>query len=235
VGARQIVPGVYAIPLGFVNAFLIETDHLTLIDTGLPGSAENILEAVRSLGRQPRDIRHILVTHCHPDHAGSLAALKQATGAPAYMHADDAAMVRKGLAMRPLKPVPGFIPGLLFRMFIGRASSTIPAARIEHEAGDGERLPAAGGIKAFHAAGHCAGQLVFLWPRHGGVLFVADAASNVMGLGLSLGYEDLERGKRSLIRIAALDFQVACFGHGRAILQQASTRFRRKWGRRPNP
>ena len=35
---------------------------------------------------------------------------------------------------------------------------------------DGEVLPFAGGIRAVHAPGHCAGQLAFFWPRHGGVL-----------------------------------------------------------------
>src|SRR5215207_10195881 len=96
---KQLVPGVYAIPLGPVNAYLIDDSDpspdsgqsLTLIDTGIPGSAEQIMQAVRELGRQPADIRHILVTHCHPDHSGSLAALKAATGADTYMHAEDAA------------------------------------------------------------------------------------------------------------------------------------------------
>ncbi len=229
---KQIVPGVYVIPLGPVNAFLIETDHLTLVDTGIPGSAEKILQAVRAFGKQPKDIRHILVTHCHPDHSGSLAALKQATGAPAYMHPTDAAMVRAGKAFRPMTPAPGYLTGLLFRMFIPRVSATISAAAIEHEVHDGEKLPLAGGIRAVHVPGHCAGQLAFLWLRHGGVLFAADAASNVMGLGLSLGYENLEEGKRSLSKIAAQDFEVACFGHGRAILKGASIRFRRKWSTR---
>ncbi|MGQ0568445.1 MAG: MBL fold metallo-hydrolase [Armatimonadota bacterium] len=227
---RQIVPGLYAIPLGHVNAFLIETNYLTLVDTGIPGSAEKLLQAARALGRRPADIRHILVTHCHPDHSGSLAALKQATGAQAYMHPTDAVMVRVGRAFRAMKPAPGLLTGLLFRRLIRSAASTIQAADIEHEVRDREELPIAGGIRAMHAPGHCAGQLVFLWARHGGVLLAADAASNIMGLGLSLGYEDLEQGKRSLARIAALDFNVACFGHGRAILQRASNRFRKKWG-----
>ncbi len=95
---------------------------------------------------------------------------------------------------------------------------------------DGKKLPLAGGIRAIHARGHCAGQLVFLWPHHGGVLFAANAAMNMMGLGLMLGYENLEKGKRSLAKIVSHAFEVACFGHGRAILQGASKRFRQKWG-----
>lgn len=227
--AKRVVPGVYQIPLGPVNAFLIETDHLTLVDTGFPDSAEKILQIVRALGRQPGDIRNILVTHCHPDHAGGLAALKSATRAPAYMHRDDSVMVRTGKAMRPLTPTPGFVTGLLFRMFI-RPGARVAAAEIEHEVHDGEKLSMAGGIRAIHLPGHCAGQLAFLWPRHGGVLLAADAASNIMGLGLSLGYEDLALGKRSLAKLSTFTFEIACFGHGRPILRGASHRFRQKWG-----
>ena len=80
--AKQIVPGLYTLPLGGVNTFLLDGgDGLTLIDTGTPDSVAKILEAVRSLGKQPGDIRYILVTHCHFDHTGGLAELKE--GGPA--------------------------------------------------------------------------------------------------------------------------------------------------------
>jgi len=57
----------------------------------------------------------------------------------------------------------------------------------------------------------------------------ADACSNIPRLGLSLGYEDLEEGSRSLRKLCVLDFQVACFGHGKAILKDAVLKFRRLW------
>ncbi|MGQ0548231.1 MAG: MBL fold metallo-hydrolase [Armatimonadota bacterium] len=231
VGApRSIAPGLHAIPLGVVNAFLIDAGELTLIDTGIPGSADKVLQAVRALGRRPEHIRHILITHCHADHSGSLAALKRTTRAAAYMHPTDATLVRTGKIMRPMKAAPGLVNGLFFKIFISRAPQTIEPAEIEYEVNSGEDLPIAGGIRAIHAPGHCAGQLVFLWRRHGGVLFAGDAASNVIGLGLSPGYENLDEGRRSLMRIAGLDFETACFGHGGAILRGASRQFRRKWG-----
>jgi glyoxylase-like metal-dependent hydrolase (beta-lactamase superfamily II) len=227
---KQIVPNVYVIPLGFVNAFLIGGDDLTLIDTGIPGSGEKILQAVRELDKQPADIRHILVTHCHGDHTGSLATLKEATGAPAYMHPNDTALVRVGESMRPWKPSPNILHKLMARLFMQSGPSGIEPATIEHEVEDGAELDVAGGIKAIHVPGHCAGQLAFLWPQHGGVLFAADTASNMLRLGWAIIYEDLEEGKRSLAKLATLDFEVACFGHGKAIVGGAAERFRQKWG-----
>jgi glyoxylase-like metal-dependent hydrolase (beta-lactamase superfamily II) len=92
-------------------------------------------------------------------------------------------------------------------------------------------LPLAGGIKAVHVPGHCAGQLAFLWPRHDGMLFAADVAAIVAGLlGHSPGHEDLEEGNRSAKKLAGLNFEAACFRHGRAIRRGASARFRKTFG-----
>jgi len=76
-----------------------------------------------------------------------------------------------------------------------------------------------------------AAQVAFLWPEQGGVLFAADAAANMLGLGYAPIYEDLEEGRASLAKLASLEFEVACFGHDRAIVAAAARRFRQKWGR----
>ena len=227
--ANLIVEGLWQISLGAVNAFLIDNGELTLIDSGLPESAGKIVQALESVGRRPADIRHIIVTHCHPDHAGSLAAIKRLTSAPVYMHAADAAMVRKGEGKRPMTAAPGLLRPIMYNLFVGRSSGKIEPCAIDYEIKDGTELPIAGGLRAVHAPGHCAGQLVLLWtPRR--VLFVADAASNMPNFGLSLGYENLAEGLRSLAKIAALDFDIACFGHGSAITRHASAKFKEKWG-----
>jgi glyoxylase-like metal-dependent hydrolase (beta-lactamase superfamily II) len=227
--APQVVPGLYTIPLGPVNAFLIDADGLTLVDTGYAKDTEKIAAAAQTIGRQPKDIRHILVTHCHPDHAGGLAALKQITGASAYMHSTDAVLVRSGKVPPHLKPGPGLVNSILFRIFIGYKPAEYAAAEVEHEVRDGDMLPIAGGIRVIHLPGHCAGHLAFLWEQHGGVLFVGDAASNMLGLGYSVGYENLDEAKRSLAKISALDFEIACFSHGKPLVGGAATRFKQKW------
>ena len=227
--ARQVIPGLHMISVGPINMFLLESeDGYALIDTGLPGNADAVLKTMAALGKPPSSIRHILLTHGHPDHIGSLAAVKKATGAVTYMHPADTPIATSGKGFRPMKAAPGLLTGILFRLFV-RLDRVVEPAAIDRQVEDGEQLPIAGGIRAIHVPGHCAGQLVFLWGQRGGVLFAADACSNLMGLGLSLGYEDIDRGKRDLSRLGKLDFQVACFGHGKPILENASLRFREKW------
>ncbi len=228
---KLVVPGVHQISLGIVNVFLLESDDgLILIDTGTPGSTDKILGAVRALGKQPSDIRQILITHLHADHTGSLAALKTATGAPVYMHPLDAALVRIGVAGRPMKPAPGLMPRLMVTMIRLRGAPVVAAAETEHEVNDGDVLPLAGGIKVIHTPGHSAGQVAFLWPQNGGVLFAADVAGNVGNkLGISIVYEDLPLGLKSLKRLAGMSFKTAVFGHGAPIVSGASEQFRQKF------
>ena len=108
---KQILPGLYQITSNYLfNVFLIDSGELILIDVGLPTNTKVIQKAVQAIGRQMTDVRHILVTHCHRGHAGSLTAVKQITGAPAYMHPIAAAAVRIGKTRRDYaKPVPSLI------------------------------------------------------------------------------------------------------------------------------
>ena len=105
---RLVTKHVYAVTSGDMHVFLIvQPDGITLIDAGFPGTWPLIEEALEELGRKPEDVHDILVTHCHPDHAGGLAEIKRATGAKVWMHAADADMVAQGKAFRPWKPAPG--------------------------------------------------------------------------------------------------------------------------------
>jgi glyoxylase-like metal-dependent hydrolase (beta-lactamase superfamily II) len=227
----EIVPGFYQVGLGMVNAFLLQDKgELTLIDTGIASSAPKILACASQLGKEPKDIKRILVTHLHADHTGSLAELKRQTGGKVYMHQADATLVRQGLAGRPAKPAPGLLKSIVVPLAMRRPQKVEPA-ETDIELADGQDLGIAGGVCAVTAPGHAAGQVVFLWQQHGGVLIAADAASDFRGrLGYPILFEDMDEGVRSLQKLAALDFQVAVFGHGRPIMKHAADQFRAKWG-----
>jgi len=227
--AKQIVPGVHSIALGGVNVFLVEGDDgLTLVDTGMPDSADKILAAMHGLGRQAQDVRHILITHLHTDHTGGLAAIKEATGATVVAHPATAAAIRAGQVWRPVQPGPGMLSKLIHRLFTSRnkPKPQSPVA-VEREVADGEIV--VNGIKAIHTPGHTVGHTSYLWPQHGGVLFVGDAASAMLSLGYMFIYEDLAEGQYSLSKLSGLSFEVACFSHGKALIGGAAARFRERF------
>ena len=222
---REVARGVYQVNLRGVNVFLIDAGNgLVLVDAGLKHSPPRITEAVYSLGRLPQDVVAIVVTHAHRDHVGGLAEMKRRTGAEVWMHPADAALVRDGLYGRPFGR--GQDRG---SSALSQAMNLLPSPKgepvaVAHEVSDGEVLPF-DGLRALHTPGHSAGHLALLLPREGGVLFVGDAASNVLRTGLGPLNEDVAESRRSLEKLAALQFEVACFAHGRPLRGNASQAF----------
>jgi len=79
------------LPLGMVNAHLIRgADGCILVDAGVPGSEAKIEKVLTRNGLSFKDIKLIVVTHAHVDHAGSVYALRELSRAPIVAHADDA-------------------------------------------------------------------------------------------------------------------------------------------------
>lgn len=211
---------------GLVNVHILKTDDgLAVLDTGFPGSAPKIRDGVRAIGGTPADVRHIIVTHAHPDHIGSAAALKRETGAIVWAHPVDAPILEAGTGFRPIHASPGLVNRLLTRFVLGRITSVEPVHvdRLLEDGGCPSFLP---DLQAIHAPGHCAGQIAFLWRRHGGVLFTADTCINMRGPKLPPACEDVAQARRSLERLKQLDFQMICFGHGRPVLTGGDTLLR---------
>ena len=93
----EIAPGVYFVGASDVASYAIDTgEGLILIDGGYADTAPQILANLRTLGFEPSDVRILLSTHAHFDHAAGLAALKQATGAELYASPVDAVLLRAG-------------------------------------------------------------------------------------------------------------------------------------------
>jgi glyoxylase-like metal-dependent hydrolase (beta-lactamase superfamily II) len=222
-----VIPGMHRISLGYVNAYLIESeDGLVVVDAGLPGGADGISAAVEGVGRRISDVTDILVTHYHYDHVGGLRSLADSTGARVWAHPSDAAVIRSGDSA-PKVSGRGVLGGLMTLFSSSRSSE---ACEVTTEVHGGERLPVAGGIEVMHTPGHTPGHVSFLWVE-GRALIAGDAAGNVLGLGPMMIGEDHDAASASFSRLAVLDFKTAVFGHGKPIVDGASERFLEAAGR----
>jgi len=87
-------PGIHRIDLnwnglpGQVAAYLVDGGAaLAVVESGPGSTLPTLLDGVRSLGREPEEITHVLVTHVHLDHAGGAGALlRHAPRARVYVH-----------------------------------------------------------------------------------------------------------------------------------------------------
>lgn len=100
-----------------ISALLVTSDEgHVLVDAGTPQAGAQVVENIRRLGFKPTDVEAIVFSHEHFDHAGGLAELQRATGAPVYARAPAVATLRRGasdrsdpqlLTLEPFPPVAG--------------------------------------------------------------------------------------------------------------------------------
>ena len=221
---EEIVSGVYGIGFTYVSAFLVAGERMTLIDTGLPKRAEKLQSAIAEAGRG-KALGDVLVTHHHYDHVGSLPGIAP-EGVTVWAHPLDARVIRGEVS--PPKPASRSGVERAGVKLVERFGPKGTGGRVDRELSDGQEIAIDGGFVVYHTPGHTAGHVSFLYPSKR-LLFVGDAAANQFGrLGPPFGLytEDHEDVKRSIAKLAELDFDVACFGHGRVLKGEACAKFR---------
>lgn len=109
VHALRIPFTVFAGPVAlerFVYAYVILGEQVWLVDTGVSGSAAQLLAAVAQAGRREHDVGDILLTHSHVDHIGSAKALADATGARVHAHPAERRWIEDLDCQAKERPVP---------------------------------------------------------------------------------------------------------------------------------
>jgi glyoxylase-like metal-dependent hydrolase (beta-lactamase superfamily II) len=221
---RRIAADIFEIesntPLGPVNQHLIVTaDGLVLIDCGLPDDGRVLQRACTELQLSLDQLRWVVVTHHHIDHAGNLAWLRRHTAAATAMHVDDAAMVQQGCLRRPnLQATPQLGYRLLWALAGQRMPGALSPATVDVLLNDGDELPFVPGLRVVHAPGHSAGQIALHWPQRK-LLWLADSAIQLAGaVRLPPVCEEPLLLRPTLEKLTALAAETLCFGHGAAVI-----------------
>ncbi|MDT7537827.1 MAG: hypothetical protein QOI82_1412 [Actinomycetota bacterium] len=214
--AVQLARDVWRIPTApfdLINSFLFADDDgsLTLVDTGLKRADKKVLAALAELGKAPQDVQRIVLTHAHQDHAGGLAAIKEATGGTVHAHDRDAVYLQRG------KP-PQLDATRLSGRLMNRVRGGFGKVDIGETFQDDELLPIGGGLRVVHTPGHSPGH-VSLLHEPTGVLITGDAIFNVRGLRYSpaLFCTDIPLSRQTADRLGELEYDVVAFTHGEHI------------------
>lgn len=218
---KEVIPGVYQLNNQFVNVYLVvESDGLTLIDAGLAKSgAKLVLKAIAELGKQPSDLKRILITHADPDHYGSALAIKQATGARIYASAQEAAAMQQGKSSRDMKG------SAVVRALFSLSSKIMlmGPTPVDEIIAPGQILPTLGGLQVIASPGHTPDHVSFYAPAH--KLLIAGDSLNATGGKLRFVDGpvtwDYQRGLQSLREQATLRPEVIVVGHGPVVTDTA--------------
>ncbi len=169
--------------VGSVNVYLIKAEPITLIDAGprTQEAEELLLDAFKRLDLSLNDLKTIIVTHSHPDHAGLAPRLRELSGAQIYMHEAERKKLEAGFnafndrrvkllreAGVPEQVMEEFSAVMADNMKYVPPFDNVAGIRDGHVFRFDEFS-----LMALHVPGHAAGQICLYEPRDG-ILFSGD-------------------------------------------------------------
>jgi glyoxylase-like metal-dependent hydrolase (beta-lactamase superfamily II) len=222
----EVVPGLHWVDsIWDTKVYLLfDGDQSVVIDAAMPGRAGAVWRHLDALGYAPEAVGAIWLTHGDIDHMGSVAALKARSGAKVVVHRADAPLV-DGTASRELGPLP--LSGTYQRLFnmAVRHLFRYQPTEVDCPVEEGDTL---GDWQVIHTPGHTAGSASFYHPERK-IMIVGDALNHRRGrLGAppAMFTPDMAQAHASIQKIAGLDFEVCCFGHGPPLKDNAAQRVR---------
>lgn len=157
-----------------VTSFLLTgPEGHVLIDGGYPGTAPMILKSIATLGFNIKDVKILLNSHAHFDHAGGLAALQKASGAKLWISERDADIVASGGAADPTLGA--------FKILVYTGLIKYPAPRVDYRFKDGAQVRLGPITLTAHATpGHTPGCTTWAFPvEDGGRKLLAVVATDM--------------------------------------------------------
>ncbi len=183
--------------LGFVSAYVLARGNTAaIVDTGVDGSADAIGESLVSLGLTYDDVDHVILTHKHGDHAGSIAAvIERAAGATIYAGQAD---------LEAIAALDGSDPDQTVGLTGGEDVF---------------------GLEMLATPGHTDGHMAVI-DHNAGLLVAGDAIFTEDGgviEGPEQFFDDIPTSRQTIKDLANLSFNTLLVGHGEPIEAAADT------------
>jgi metallo-beta-lactamase class B len=226
----QVYGNTYYVGTDGLSALLVTGDagHV-LLDAGLPQSAPLIDANIRKLGFKTEDVKLIVISHGHFDHAGGANALQRHSGATIAASASTAQAMQRG-ENTPDDPQFGF----------GKEFNGFPVVKAVKVAADQEVLTVGKTAITVHLIpGHAPGSTAYTWRSCEGDkclnMVYADSLTSPSAPGFKYG-DRLDLFQRSIEKVAALPCDIVLSPHPQ--FTQVDQKLKRRAelkGQGPNP
>jgi glyoxylase-like metal-dependent hydrolase (beta-lactamase superfamily II) len=200
---------------------------IVLIDAGMDSEGRDVEAALaRAFDARLSDVRAVLLTHWHNDHAAGARAVQE-RGARVHYHAGDADRLTRASASRGVRgwmagQVPELGPLVLFKGLLGEATPRAVAADRLIEGGD----TVEGEFEVVETPGHTPGHVSFFYAPER-ILFAGDALAVIDGhvrFMSRLVTPDLDAARRSMMRCLERTIDHVCPGHRMPLSEDAAAR-----------
>ena len=244
---QKIGGDIARISLAWGNAYVLydteDSKNAMLIDCGLQKDRPDLLAGLRALGLEPTDVRTVLLTHAHCDHAGN-AAYFAGLGANIITHEQEARFLQLPLRSYAYSGVHALRrPFSSLTFAIGEYLYPVERLQSVQTVQDGQILEAPGGpLQVVYSPGHSPGHTSF-YRLQDGVLFSGDAILNIipnlipalrhtaLTLPPRLFGDNHRQTRQSALRLVELSPRLLLSGHGLP-LTESTADVLRTWGQR---
>lgn len=198
-----------------------------LIDAGMDSTGGDTRAGLVAAGVSLHEVRGLLMTHWHNDHAAGAQVLQSESGAPVFYHGADAAFFTRqsahgGLRGKISDLIPEWGIGVLFKGLLGEATpNAVNATRFVE---DGEVL--LDDFLVLATPGHTPGHVCFYY-RPEKALFAGDALAVIDGRVRFMARPvtlDLVAARASMACILRLEIEVLCPGHREPLTHDVQSR-----------
>jgi glyoxylase-like metal-dependent hydrolase (beta-lactamase superfamily II) len=200
---QRIADGVWQLSSFVKNLFNSFVLPGALVDAGTRWATGRILAQIRG-----QDVNKVVLTHCHPDHQGAAAAICRKLHVPLACHEREVAAME---GREPMQPDVGIVR-------LGHKVWAGPDHPVDEHLHEGDEVA---GFRVIETPGHTQGHISLFRPSDR-LLIAGDVVANVHfftnkpGLRLppSRFCTNPAQNRESVVRLAELEPEVICFGHG---------------------
>jgi glyoxylase-like metal-dependent hydrolase (beta-lactamase superfamily II) len=155
-----------------IVAIIEDSGSISLIDCGDPGSSKAIFRYLEEQGKNPHNIRNLILTHFDLDHTGAAKEIKQKTACQIMAHEFDAEVIsgRRFTKDELKRRFPDYNSIEIDELHGKIGGQEIPAVAVDRTLRGGEQLDISGGARIVHVPGHTPGHIVVFLPTHSALI-----------------------------------------------------------------